>query len=72
MFSYEGIPFVGVKYFFDSKMRDDKTGVVSEEFRASDFKDESSGGKMIIRTEYDFDYYSNKALPDWLIQIYPL
>jgi hypothetical protein len=60
MFSYEGIPFVGVKYFFDSKMRDDKTGVVSEEFRSSDFKDESSGGKMIIRTEYDFDYYSNK------------
>lgn len=60
MFSYEGIPFVGVKYFFDTKMRDDKTGVVSEEFRSSDFKDESSGGKMIIRTEYDFDYYSNK------------
>lgn len=60
LFSYEGIPFVGVKYFFDSKMRDDKTGVVSEEFRSSDFKDESAGGKMIVRTEYDFDYYTNK------------
>lgn len=70
MFSYEGIPFVGVKYFFDSKMRDDKSGVVSEEFRSSDFKDESSGGKMIMRTEYDFDYYSDKDSNSVKIKIY--
>lgn len=60
MKSYEGIPFLAVRYIFESIMREEKGKVVSEKFHSSEFKDDNSGERVILRTDYEFDYFSNK------------
>lgn len=60
MKSYEGIPFLAVRYIFESIMREEKGKVVSEKFHSSEFKDDNSGERVILRTDYEFDYTSNK------------
>lgn len=60
MKSYEGIPFLAVRYIFESIMREEKGKVVSEKFHSSEFKDDNSGERVILRTDYEFDYSSSK------------
>ncbi len=59
MKSYEGIPFLSVRYIFESVMREEKGKILSEKFHSSEFKDDNSGERVIIRTDYEFDYSSD-------------
>ena len=58
MKSYEGIPFLGVYYIFESLMRYEKNSVIAIEFNSTDFK-ESGAGKEKVNTQYLFEYDSN-------------
>lgn len=60
MKSFEGIPFLAVRYIFESVMREEKGKILSDKFHSSEFKDENSGERVILRTDYEFDYFSNK------------
>ncbi len=59
MKSFEGIPFLSVRYIFESIIREEKGKIFSEKFHASEFKDENTGERVILRTDYEFDYSSN-------------
>ncbi|HPS65076.1 MAG TPA: DUF3108 domain-containing protein [Ignavibacteria bacterium] len=58
MKSYEGIPFVGINYTFETMMKQIKGQVVSIEFHSSDFK-EQHGEKYKVNTDCYFLYDSN-------------
>ncbi len=57
MKSYEGIPFVGINYQFETMMKYLRGQVVSIEFHSTDFKDEH-GEKYKVNTDYYFLYDS--------------
>ncbi|MCX7834381.1 MAG: DUF3108 domain-containing protein [Ignavibacteria bacterium] len=59
MKSFEGVPFLNVRYIFESIIREEKGRVLSEKFHSSEFKDENSGQRVILRTDYEFDYFSD-------------
>jgi len=58
MKSYEGIPFLGIHYVFETMMRQLKGQVISIEFHSTDFKDEK-GEKYKVNSDYYFLYDSN-------------
>jgi hypothetical protein len=58
MKSYEGIPFVGINYTFETMMKQIRGQVVSIEFHSSDFKEEH-GEKYKVNSDYYFLYDSN-------------
>ena len=58
MKSYEGIPFVGINYTFETMMKQLKGQIVSIEFHATDFKDEK-GEKYKVNSDYYFLYDSS-------------
>ncbi len=58
--SFEGIPFIGIHFIFESAMLQDKNGLITSEFHSTEFKDSDAGGKMKINSDYLFDYDSNR------------
>ncbi len=58
--SFEGIPFIGIHFIFESVMLQEKNGLITTEFHSTEFKSSDAGGKMKINTDYFFDYDSNQ------------